>query len=298
MPPYSVKPTSMVNKDHVTIASFLEDDTNIDWKTVQSFGEEWSKFPYFSENEIEQIGSDYFDVVTKTMVNHDSVALDVGCGSGRWIKYVARRVKYVEGIDPSTAVFSASKFLSGLTNVRVTQASVERIPFADDSFDFVYSLGVLHHVPQTFSAIQRCHEKIKPGGWFLLYLYYNLDNRSIVYKMIFRVSNLMRYLISHFSGPIKRLVCDGITVLVYLPLATLSFILSKFSEGLADKLPLAYYRKTSFRIMRNDALDRFGTPLEKRFSRFEIERMLTESGFTSIQFSPKSPYWHVVAQKK
>jgi hypothetical protein len=49
--------------------------------------------------------------------------------------------------------------------------------------------------------------------------------------------------------------------------------------------------------MRNDALDRFGTPLEKRFTKTEIEAMLKQCGLTKIQFSNNQPYWHVIAQR-
>ena len=299
MVPYIATPRAFIKEASTTIASFLqEDDTNIDWRTVKSFGAEWGKFNSFSPVEIEQIGKDYFDIVTGAMLHRDTVALDVGCGSGRWIKFVAPKVSYVEAIEPSMAVLSASKFLQPLNNMRITQASVENIPFADHSFDFVYSLGVLHHVPQTQSAILRCYEKLKPGGWFLLYLYYNLDNRSFLYKIIFKASDFLRNRISKLSNLTKRMLCDIIAMLVYWPLAKLSQLISIFSEQLAAAVPLSYYRKTSFHIMRNDSLDRFGTPLEKRFSKIEIENMLSSVGFSSIQFSQKPPYWHVVGQKK
>jgi hypothetical protein len=50
-------------------------------------------------------------------------------------------------------------------------------------------------------------------------------------------------------------------------------------------------------IIRNDSLDRFGTPLEKRFTKTEIEDLLTDVGFKDIQFSNQTPYWHCIAKK-
>jgi hypothetical protein len=58
--------------------------------------------------------------------------------------------------------------------------------------------------------------------------------------------------------------------------------------------PLAYYRDRSFYVMRNDALDRFGTKLEQRFTRAEIERMLRDAGLERIRFSEAAPYWCAV----
>ncbi len=299
MLPYTTTPQHYLGENQHRVASFLrKDEKNIDWKTVRSFGEEWKKFNSMPSGEIERIANDYFDIADDTMLHHDALALDVGCGGGRWAQYIAPKVKFVEAIEPSQAALSASHYLNSTTNVRVTQASVEEMPFADNSFDFVYSLGVLHHVPNTQEAIQSCFEKVKPGGWFLLYLYYNLDNRNFLYKMIFQASDLLRRIVSALPGRIKRPVCDILTVLVYFPLVNLSRVLSLFSLPLANAIPLAYYRKTSFQVWRNDSLDRFGTPLEKRFSKGEIHQMLVTSGFSNLHFSQKPPYWHVIAQKK
>ncbi|MEI6790077.1 MAG: class I SAM-dependent methyltransferase [Myxococcaceae bacterium] len=266
---------------------------NQDFKTVESFGAEWEKFCNFSREEIEHSGQLYFDLIDETMLNKNTVALDVGCGSGRWDKYIAHRVKFIEAIDPSSAVFVAERFFQeeGIKNIRVTRAGVEQIPFPDNSFDFVFSLGVLHHVPRTEDGIRRCVEKLKPGGWFLVYLYYNLDNRSYVHGFLLKLVTFFRKGISNLPKPIKEAVCELIAATIYWPLASLSRLLS------TDVIPLSAYRNASFKVMRNDALDRFGTPLEQRFSRIQIQAMLERAGLSNIRFSEKVPYWHAVAQK-
>ena len=63
-------------------------------------------------------------------------------------------------------------------------------------------------------------------------------------------------------------------------------------------MPLYYYIGKSLKVIRNDSLDRFGTPLEQRFSKTQIKLMLEINGFQNILFSEKMPYWHVLAQKK
>jgi hypothetical protein len=64
-----------------------------------------------------------------------------------------------------------------------------------------------------------------------------------------------------------------------------------------DSWPLSAYRDRSFYVMRTDAYDRFCTPLEQRFTRAEIEAMLTEAGFRNIRFSERAPYWCAVAER-
>jgi hypothetical protein len=62
--------------------------------------------------------------------------------------------------------------------------------------------------------------------------------------------------------------------------------------------PLHHYEDLSFYVMRNDALDRFGTSLEQRFTKKEIEEMLKEAGFQSVTFSDKEPFWTFSAIKR
>ena len=61
--------------------------------------------------------------------------------------------------------------------------------------------------------------------------------------------------------------------------------------------PLSYYRHCSFYTLRTDARDRFGTPLEQRFTRAQIRQMCTTAGLVDLRFSPRAPYWCVVGFK-
>jgi SAM-dependent methyltransferase len=280
------------------IYSFDLKDSNIDFKTVSSFGKEWTKFDHFSEKEISKAGDMYFDIVDFNVIGQQSLVLDVGCGTGRWTKYIAPRVKFVEAIDPSESIFSAASLLRDQPNVRITQASTDNIPFADNTFDLVFSIGVLHHIPDTQQAMQDCVKKVKKGGQFLVYLYYNLDNRSFLFKLIFKLSNLIRKVVSSLPGKLKRFVCDFLAIVLYMPFVLLARLFYKLGlNRIAHKIPLAIYANQSFNIIRNDSLDRFGTPLEQRFSRKQITEMMKNSGLTDIVFSEKMPYWHATGKK-
>jgi SAM-dependent methyltransferase len=296
---YDRTPVGSIAAGDIEMASFVrEDSANIDWTTVESFGEEWTKFSKFSDKDVDDVGNDYFDIVDESMLNSESVALDVGCGTGRWTRFIQSRCKFVEAIDPSKAVVAASAMLNGFDNVRITHADVDNIPFKDESFDFVFSLGVLHHIPDTAAAMQKCVEKVKVGGHFLVYLYYNLDNMGFIPKVIFFLMNSIRRIVCKMPPQLKKLSCDLLAVLIYLPNAIATWVLKLALGGETyKKIPLAYYHDKSFNVMRNDALDRFGTPLEQRFSKAKIVAMMESCGLGEVRVSAERPYWHAVGKK-
>jgi SAM-dependent methyltransferase len=272
--------------------------TNIDNKTVESFGDEWSRYDQsgLTETEARKIFDEYFAVFPKLVLNSDAIGFDMGCGSGRWAKFVAPNVKELHCIDPSSALDIARINLESYPNVFFHQSSVETSGLEPGSQDFGYSLGVLHHVPDTAAAIRSCVQLLKPGSPLLLYLYYRFDNRPLWFRALWKLSDLFRRVIVSFPPKLKHLITDLIASLAYWPLARLSKLIEK--TGLSvHAIPLSYYRKHSFYTMRTDARDRFGTPLEQRFNRQEIEVMLRDAGLIDIKFSDKAPYWCVVGTK-
>ena len=97
----------------------------------------------------------------------------------------------------------------------------------------------------------------------------------------------------------KKIVCDILAVLLYMPFVLLSRFLRVIGvpEKARFNIPLQAYERQSFYIIRNDSLDRFGTPLEQRFSTKEITAMMNKAGLTDIRFSEKIPFWHAVGRK-
>ena len=163
--------------------------------------------------------------------------------------------------------------------------------------DFGYCLGVLHHIPDTKQALLSCTSKLKKGSPFLLYIYYNLDNRPYWYKLIWGITDIFRRIISKLPFNFKFLLSKLITIFIYLPLAKLSLFLEVLGFNV-DNIPLADYRKKSFYFMSTDALDRFGTKLEKRFSKSEIISLMKECNLHSIEFSKSMPFYVALGYKK
>jgi hypothetical protein len=162
--------------------------------------------------------------------------------------------------------------------------------------DFGYSLGVLHHIPNTQKGLEDCVKLLKPGAPFLVYLYYAFDNKPFWFKTIFKCSNFLRIGISKLPHPVRYVFSQILALMVYLPLARFSLLLDKMGIN-TDNVPLSAYRNCSFYTMRTDSLDRFGTRLEQRFTKKQIEKMMLEAGLRDIVFNNSVPYWCAVGVK-
>ena len=272
---------------------------NSDHNVVEGFGREWSKFDQGGERlaEAAPLFASYFAIFPWSKLPPDATGFDAGCGTGRWAAFVAPRVGRLHCVDASPdALTVARRNLEAMANCEFHCASVEAMPLPDGSADFGYSLGVLHHIPDTQAGIKACARKLRPGAPLLLYLYYAFDNRPWWFRAVWRVSDVFRRLVSRLPFGLRALACEGIAALVYWPLARLARQLERMGLPGA-KLPLASYRERSFYAMRTDALDRFGTRLEQRFTREQIRRMMLAAGLDDITFSD-DPWWCAVGYRR
>jgi SAM-dependent methyltransferase len=272
---------------------------NIDLKTVEGFGDEWQRFDQKTLNEVElkRLFQEYFRIFPWDKLDTDAVGFDLGCGSGRWARLVAPRVGRLHCIDASEAALSVARGnLESCPNCEFHCAAVDAIPLRPATMDFGYSLGVLHHIPDTSAGIKACAHLLKPGAPFLVYLYYAFDNRTIWYRLIWRISDGVRVIIARMPMGFRYWLSQLIAGLVYYPLARAALLLEKLGVEVSS-MPLSVYRARSFYVMRTDALDRFGTQLEHRFTAAQIHQMLTDAGLEKIRFSDRPPYWCAVGFK-
>ena len=278
-------------------------DENLDQGVIDSFGHEWAAFDYTETETAEALDAQFAAYCAPIDLSQfdpeTSVAGDFGAGSGRWSSRLAPYFSRVYALEPSDGASTVlkTKFAGG-TKIVVLQETVGVNSIPAQSLDLAMSLGVLHHIPDTGLAIKDVSRSIKPGGFFLCYLYYDLENKSMYYKMIFRGVNLVRKVISGRPQPFKRLSATIIAAVVYWPLARLSKLLKKLGVDTSN-IPLHHYADMPFVMLANDALDRFGTSLEQRFSRAEITEMLRAADFdlTTLKFSKAEPFWTFAVQK-
>jgi SAM-dependent methyltransferase len=265
---------------------------NVDLKTVEGFGQEWTAFRQdtLADSEKSELFRKYFSLVDFSQ--RPGRVLDFGCGSGRWSGMVAPLAGELVASDASAAALQIARENVLASNVRFVRATPDNLPFPDEYFDLIFSLGVLHHVPDTSGAIASLAKKLRGGGTLLLYLYYRFDNRSAWFRVLWRVTDIARRGISKLPFPLRRALAEVIALGVYWPLARLARHLP-----VPRSWPLRFYADHSLYVMRTDALDRFGTGLEKRFTKAEIISMATAAGLVDVVFSETEPYWVCRAAK-
>jgi SAM-dependent methyltransferase len=271
---------------------------NIDQRTIQSFGDEWSKFDQsvLSDQEARKIFDQYFAIFPWDKLPPSPEGFDMGCGTGRWARLVAPRVAKLHCVDPSDAIRVAECLLHAHKNIVFHNDSLDSTELRPNSQDFGYSIGVLHHIPDVALALRSCVDLLKPRAPFLVYIYYSFDNRPVWFRVIWKLSDLLRGIVHRSPPSIKNVITDVIASVVYWPLARMSGFL-KNRGFIVDSIPLSFYKDHSFYTMRTDARDRFGTPLEQRFSRVQIEQMMLDAGLMGVQFSEDTPYWCAVGFK-
>lgn len=140
-----------------------------DQQFVESFGFQWNAFQVQQPKEDEET----FELKTGVKLGDlaGKLVLDAGCGGGRYTKIVAEHGANVVAVDRSQAVEMAQRLTVGMPNVAIVQADLTDLPLRPEAFDLVFSIGVLHHSPETKRGFESIARMVKPGGRLSVWLY-------------------------------------------------------------------------------------------------------------------------------
>lgn len=173
-------------------------------KYAESFGFQWNRFARTQLDSANGSSESRDLFVEKTGFALSSLegkrVLEVGCGMGRFLEVVADAGAEAIGVDLSAAVDAAQANLGERPNVHILQADVFRLPFPPRSFDLIYSIGVLHHTPDTREAFARLPGLLKADGRIAVWVYGSRLRRYIV-------SDLLRPVTSRLPKPLLLDMC-------------------------------------------------------------------------------------------
>lgn len=248
-------------------------------ETALSFGYEWHRFPEMYD-EWERQFLDYMQPHAADFFPGKKI-LDAGCGNGRFAYYAGKYGAEVWAIDLGPAVEVARRNTHS-HKVHVVQADLHNPPFALESFDFIYSIGVLHHLPNPEGAFQNLLRFLKPGGVVQIYLYWKPERRPIKAVMLSGVTAARRLT--------TRLPRSAVYALAY-PTAAMAFLFFVWPyrilrslplvNRLAEEIPMKQYASLPFRVCVNDQLDRLSAPIENRYTRADVQDWLARASLES-----------------
>ena len=136
---------------------------------LESFGHQWTHFEVAHDDEDRAT----FEAKTGILISQlaGKRILDAGCGGGRYSKVCGEAGATVFGADHTRAVDKAAQLCGHLPNVQFVQADLKHLPFEPASFDFVFSIGVMHHDAHTRSVFDAVAKMVMPGGRYSVWLY-------------------------------------------------------------------------------------------------------------------------------
>ena len=260
---------------------------------IQStFGEEWKVFHEILPGHKQEFRN-YFDLIDVEGLSELRVC-DLGCGIGRWSSFLKDKCRELVLVDFSEAIFVARRNLQDCPRALFFMGNLKSLPFRADFADFLFCLGVLHHLPT--NALVELRHLSKYARSILAYLYYSLDNRPLYFRWLLGIVTPVRLMAAQVRSPSFRAAFTWLAArFIYVPMIWLGHLLLPL--GLSRFVPLhsGYAGSTVGRIQQ-DVYDRFFTRIEQRFSRKEIAG-LTDT-YAEVVISDHGPYWHFLCLKQ
>jgi SAM-dependent methyltransferase/uncharacterized protein YbaR (Trm112 family) len=244
-------------------------------RTIRSYSYQWRKFKQMFP-QWEAIFLDLIRPLDRSFFR-GTVGLDGGCGFGRSIYYAATFGAEMIGLDLSEAIEAARENTAHLPNVHLVQGDIFHPPIRRRALDFVYSFGVLHHLPDPKGGFVSLAPLLKPGAPMFVWVYLRGRGRQIA------VFTAMRALSTRIPLRLLNVICFGLALgqwsAFILPRKALSAI---GASELANRVPFSLYAQYPFRTLHTDWFDGLSVPLVNYYKPHEIAAWYGEAGLERV----------------
>jgi SAM-dependent methyltransferase len=186
------------------------------------------------------------------------------------------------------AIWVTAAHVTGRHNVHLIQADIDHPPFQLESFDFICSIGVLHHLPNPEDGFHQLVRCLRPGGILHVYLYWALEGAPAWKRGTLALVNAFRYLTVRLPYPLLEKIAWLMAVVGYLTfsLPYRCLFRCQTTRSLVKDFPLQRYAKDGFRVCYNDQFDRLSAPLEHRFTRDQVLELFAHAGLVDVHIEP------------
>jgi SAM-dependent methyltransferase len=260
--------------------------------TAESFGYEWTTFDDV-RSEDEEFAEVYFRDLDLGSLE-GKLALDAGCGKGRYTRFLAPHAAALVALDGSLAVEAAVRNLGTFPNVAVVRSDLRRTPIRAGSMDFVSCLGVLHHLDDPRQGFRDLRRLLAPGGTMLVYLYSRPSSRDLRHLAL-SASALLRRATVRMPHRLLRAVSVVVAAGLFVGVVGAGRLGERLGWRRLADLPMAGYRGKPFRSLELDTFDRLSAPVEHRYTWEELEPWFDEAGLEVLSAREQAG-WFVVAK--
>lgn len=265
-------------------------------KTQKSFGYQWTKFSKmpcdFKENFL-----NYIDPI-KPPFFKGKLGLDAGCGFGRHILNAATFGAEMVGIDVSNSIESSYENTKNFKNVHLVQADIYYIPIRENCFDFVYSIGVLHHLPDPEKAFQSLLPFLKPRGVIFIWVYSNKRKITIFFlEMVRKVSSSLPFWFLKYICYFASWIEWFLFICPYKALKKIPLMKAIVEEIAFHHIKL--YERYPFEVIYADWFDRLSAPIRFYYNEKDIRKWFERADLVNIKISPTQLYgWRAYGEKR
>lgn len=260
------------------VPRFATHVADVERRTAEAFGYEWTRYSELADRYRKQF-TDWLRPVTPDFFRGKAV-LEGGCGKGRHTALAAEfGARDVVALDLSDAVDAAFANTRHLDNVHVVQADLNHPP-VHAHFDYAFSIGVLHHLPEPEKGFSALVSRLKPGGAMSAWVYGREGNGWIVHG----VTPVREHVTSHLPHALLDLLSAAVTVPLWL--GTKMLYGPTQGSALGKKLPyreyLSYIAPFPFREQRSIVFDHLVAPVAYYLTRGEFEAWYARAGLQGV----------------